>query len=262
MRHQRLIVLATASILVASAGSAAALVTSRRAAPPAAANSAPTPTRASSTTVQAQPAVTSTTSPRQVAGTRSTPATSPPRISDPARAADHLYQAWRDGDRRRARQFASAAAVDAMFAISPSRGLRFSHCSFRLAGYDCVYAFTSPGESPDAVMRVEGGASAGWRVVSVFVLEQQRISDPAKAADHLYQAWRDGDRQRARRFASAAAVDALFAVPRDLALTFSGCQYRDLGFDCAYTGDRVIGMRVQGGASAGYGVNSVSVRTA
>ncbi len=52
----------------------------------------------------------------------------------------------------------------------------------------------------------------------------------------------------------------MFAVPRDLAFTFSGCQYRQFGFDCAYTGDRTIAMRVEGGASAGYRVGAVSVR--
>lgn len=258
MRHRRLVIFAVAGALVASAGPAAALVTSRHAAPTATTTAGPT----SAPAVQPAPAASSTTAPPSAAGTPSTRSGTPVRISDPAKAADHLYQAWRAGDRQRALQFASAAAVDAMFAVPRSRTLRFSHCSFRLAGFDCIYAFVDPGESPDAVMRVEGGASAGWRVVSVFVLEQQRLSDPAKAADHLYRAWRAGDRQGALRFASATAVNAMFAVPRGIALTFSGCKYRDFGYDCRYTGDQVIIMRVNGGASAGYGVTAVTVRTA
>jgi hypothetical protein len=85
-----------------------------------------------------------------------------------------------------------------------------------------------------------------------------RISDPAEAADHLYDAWRDGDRRGAAKFASAAAVSTMFAVPRQV-LTFSGCAYQDGGYACTYTGDRVVVMRVDGGASVGYGVNAVTV---
>jgi hypothetical protein len=263
MRQQRIVIIAIGAVLAASLGTAVALVSGRDAAPAATAGgsvptTAPAPPSSAaqpqpSTTAPAQPAATSTTSPRHTESTRGIE-----RITDPAKAADHLYDAWRDGDRRDATKFASAEAVDAMFAVERSRGLKFSHCSFRLAGFDCVYVFTQPSESPDAIMRVEGGASAGWRVVSVWVLEQQRLSDPAKAAGHLYDAWRAGDRRDAAKFASAGAVSTMFAVPRQV-LTFSGCAYQGGGYDCTYTGDRVVVMRVDGGASIGYGVNAVSV---
>jgi hypothetical protein len=49
------------------------------------------------------------------------PAPAPtPRISDPALAARHLFDAWQARDRQHALQAASATAVRALFAISPS----------------------------------------------------------------------------------------------------------------------------------------------
>jgi hypothetical protein len=146
-----------------------------------------------------------------------------------------------------------------MFAVARDRGLRFSHCTNRLGGFDCIYVFTTPGESPDAVLRVEGGASAGYRVTSVFVLEQQRISDPARAARLLIDAWAAGDRQRALRLARPAVVDALFQAPRRPMPSFAGCPYRAFGFDCtyAYRGGGALVLRVEGGASVGYGVAAV-----
>jgi hypothetical protein len=181
----------------------------------------------------------------------------PQRISDPVAAARWLYDSWRAGDRRRALRFAGSTAVDAMFAVSPSRSLRYSHCNYRLAGYDCIFAFATPTPSPDAVMRVEGGASAGYRVTSVFVLEQQRISDPKQAAALLVAAWLAGDRPLALRRASADVVDALFRLARTPAPAFAGCQYREGGFDCTYHGAQPFVLRVTGGASAGYGVTAI-----
>ena len=181
----------------------------------------------------------------------------PQRISDPVAAARWLYDSWRASDRRRALRFASSAAVDAMFAVSPGRSLRYSHCNLRQAGFDCVFAFATPTPSPDAVMRVEGGASAGYRVTSVFVLEQQRISDPKQAAALLVAAWLAGDRTLALHRAPADVVDALFRLARTPAPVFTGCQYRDGGFDCAYHSAQSFVLRVTGGASAGYRVTAI-----
>ncbi len=181
-------------------------------------------------------------------------------ISDPASAAAWLYEAWRAKDRARALRFANRQAVDALFIVSRERSLRYSHCNHRLTGYDCIYAFTAPSESPDAIFRVEGGALAGYRVTSVSILEQQRISDPARAAARLYDAWLANDRPRALQAADQATVDTIFAVPRTHPPAPSGCAYRDFGFDCTYTGDYIIVIRVEGGASVGYGVVSIAVR--
>jgi hypothetical protein len=224
----------------------------------------PTQTEPASTAPTSSAAATSTAASPTSAPSTPAPATptkavtqAPQRISDPVVAARWLYDSWRAGDRRRALRFASSTAVDALFAVSPSRSLRYSHCNLRLAGFDCVFVFATPTPSPDAVMRVEGGASAGYRVTSVFVLEQQRISDPKQAAALLVAAWLAGDRPLALRRAPAQVVDTLFRLARTPAPTFTGCQYRDVGFDCTYTGAQSFVLRVTGGASAGYSVTAI-----
>jgi hypothetical protein len=147
-----------------------------------------------------------------------------------------------------------------MFAVSPTRALRYSHCNSRLAGFDCIFAFAAPTPSPDAVMRVEGGASAGYRVTSVFVLEQQRISDPKQAATLLVAAWLAGDRPLALRRSPAHVVDTLFGMTRTPTPVLRDCQYRDVGYDCTYTGAHTFVLRVDGGASAGYRVTAIRIQ--
>jgi hypothetical protein len=221
--------------------------------------SAPTSTAASAPTTAPPATAPSTTRPVPATSTTAAAIQEPQRISEPVAAARWLYDSWRAGDRRRALRFASSTAVDAMFAVSPSRSLRYSHCTYRLAGYDCIFAFATPTPSPDAVMRVEGGASAGYRVTSVFVLEQQRISDPKQAAALLVAAWLADDRPLALRRASTDVVDALFRLARTPAPAFTGCQYRDGGFDCTYHGASAFVLRVTGGASAGYRVTAIRI---
>lgn len=88
-----------------------------------------------------------------------------------------------------------------------------------------------------------------------------RISDPQVAASRLYEAWRAGRRPAALRVATPEAVDKLFGVRRR-AMRFEGCRNREEGgFQCIYRDARLdlsLAMEVDGGASAGYSVISVS----
>ncbi len=89
-----------------------------------------------------------------------------------------------------------------------------------------------------------------------------RVSDPQVAASRLYEAWRAGRRAAALRVATAEAVDKLFGVRRR-AMKFEGCRSREEGgFQCVYRDARLdlsLAMEVDGGASAGYSVTSVSL---
>lgn len=88
-----------------------------------------------------------------------------------------------------------------------------------------------------------------------------KISDPAVAAKRLYAAWQKHDRKAARAVASSAAVSKLFSA-RFHTLAFQGCERGDEGFQCVYhdakEGLYDVAFTVEGGASAGYGVTSVS----
>lgn len=88
-----------------------------------------------------------------------------------------------------------------------------------------------------------------------------RISDPKVAASRLYNAWRAGSRSAALRVATPEAVDKLFGVRRR-AMRFEGCHNKEEGgFQCVYRDARLdlsLAMEVDGGASAGYSVTSVS----
>ncbi len=88
-----------------------------------------------------------------------------------------------------------------------------------------------------------------------------RITDPKVAASRLYNAWRAGRRSAALRVATPEAVDKLFGVRRR-AMKFVGCRNKDEGgFQCVYRDARLdlsLALEVDGGASAGYSVVSVS----
>lgn len=88
-----------------------------------------------------------------------------------------------------------------------------------------------------------------------------RISDPKVAASRLYEAWRAARRPAALRVATPEAVDKLFGVRRR-AMKFEGCRNKEEGgFQCVYRDARLdlsVAMEVDGGASAGYSVVSVS----
>ncbi len=179
----------------------------------------------------------------------------PPRMTTPALAAQHLLRAWQAHDRAAALQGASRQAVDAVFARSPGslRNPALSGCSNRAGGYDCAYSAGLTWLR----FRVEGGASAGYRVQRAMFGD--RISDPATAAWRLYQAWAAGDYWTALAWGRPEAVRALFALPHER-YAFKGCALvPPLGpYRCKWeTARREISIYVTGGASVGYGINKV-----
>jgi hypothetical protein len=248
------VVIVAASVAVA-AGAGAALVATQRGGAPTGSTLAATSSPATS-----GPPATSAAAASRVAATSRPPAgAAPPRVSDPAVAAGRLFGAWRAGDRRRALQVATAAAVDDLFAVTTSSPPRFAGCRSQLPRFRCHYWI------PDAVgvfyvdMLVEGGASAGYRVVAVEA--PLRFTSPADAAKHLMKAWAADDRAEARKAASRAAVDALWAGLHDRAHppSFAGCSAAGGGFDCAWAAaGSGLTMRAVGGASAGWSVEAVA----
>jgi hypothetical protein len=182
----------------------------------------------------------------------------PPRMTTPALAAQHLLRAWQAHDRAAALQGASRPAVDAVFARSPGslRNPALSGCSNRAGGYDCAYSAGLTWLR----FRVEGGASAGYRVQRAMFAD--RISDPATAAWGLYRAWAAGDYWTALAWGRPEAVRALFAAPRGR-YAFRGCELAPRGsgvisFICRWAATRRgISIYVAGGASAGYGIAKV-----
>jgi predicted lipid-binding transport protein (Tim44 family) len=188
------------------------------------------------------------------------PTTSPP-IADPAQAARQLFQAWQAGDQQHARQAATPSAVRTLFAFTPTPKLGFAGCRFSSHGYDCFYTSTDVGLWY-LDMQVEGGASAGYRVVSVNT--QTRFGSPDAAARYVAKAWLENDRAKARRAASETVVHALWSRLGDRAygLRFNGCTFRDInsGSDCAF-GYTTVGlgftMQVKGGANLGWQVVAI-----
>jgi hypothetical protein len=262
MLRPRLAIAALITAAAVAGGITAGVISSHRAA------AAPTTTaQPSATTGQPQPVPTTTTSAATTVSTARAPTThattgepsGPLRISDPAKAADHLFDAWQSGrDSRLALLAASTQAVQTLFAIEPTPRPRFSGCQFRNLGFACRYGYSDANGVLLIDMRVEGGASAGYRVVSVEA--PLRFSTPNASAKHLLDTWRAGDRAAALQAASKSAVNAMFSLadrsdpPKPL-----GCTFRSIGFDCAYTSDagRLV-MRVEGGASAGWFVVAVT----
>ncbi len=69
------------------------------------------------------------------------------------------------------------------------------------------------------------------------------LDTPEDASVHLYESWRQGDRQRALRYASEAAVNELFRTsfdPRGADWEFAGCDEldhtaADPGFSCFFS---------------------------
>jgi predicted lipid-binding transport protein (Tim44 family) len=252
---------ALATVVAVAVGSTAAVLTTHR----------PTATGGTVVTTQ-QPATAAppptTTSPstgpqthRPTQPTTPQPPTTSPPISDPAQAARQLFQAWQAGDQPRARQAATPSAVRTLFAFTPTPELRFTSCRFSSLGYDCFYTSTDVGLWY-LDMRVEGGASAGYRVVSVNA--QMRFGNPDAAAKYVVKAWLEGDRAKARRAASETVVDALWNRLGDRAHRprFNGCTFRgiDRGSDCAF-GYTTVGLgftlQVKGGASLGWQVVAI-----
>lgn len=86
-----------------------------------------------------------------------------------------------------------------------------------------------------------------------------KISNPEVAAKRLYSAWKANNRRAARKVASAAAVNQLFQKRWSKPdMKFMGCENRAGGYDCSYYYEGgALSMRVEGGASAGYHVESI-----
>ncbi len=192
--------------------------------------------------------------------THPTPAPTP-RIADPALAARHLFDAWQAGDRQRALQAATPTAVRTLFAFAPTQGLRFTGCRFLSLGYDCGYLSADVGLYY-IDMRVQGGASAGYRVVAIDA--QMRFGSPDAAAKYVMSAWLADDRAEARNAASETVVDALWSRLRDRSHPprFTGCTFRDInrGSDCDFDSTTVglgFTMQVKGGALLGWHVVAI-----
>jgi hypothetical protein len=95
-------------------------------------------------------------------------------------------------------------------------------------------------------------------------MQPGKITEPGVAASRLYEAWHRRNRAAALKVAERETVDKLFGV-RWRAMRSKGCQRRDEGgFQCVYydaKNDLSLAVNVSGGASSGYGVESVSFST-
>jgi hypothetical protein len=273
MSRSRLVIAALAVVAVAAGGVAAGLATMRGPAAATVTTVATPPTTARepaslvSTTGSAGAGAaraTTTTGPRPAATSTTDANAEPGRISDPAKAAAHLFDAWQAVDHERALEFASAAAVRTLFAIDPYPRPRFGGCQPRDLGFDCRYGYPNANGILLLDLRVTGGASAGYRVVSVTA--PLRFSDPASSAKHLLDSWRAGDRVAALGAASAKAVDAIFRLADRAHPPAPGaCSFVDPahGYRCIdLVPDGRLELGVTGGASAGWVVTSVAKVTA
>ena len=86
-----------------------------------------------------------------------------------------------------------------------------------------------------------------------------RPSKPEQAADGLFNAWKANDRQTASRFASARAVDDLFAArSRGDGMESHGCQPLGGQFECSwrYEGGGLV-MTVQEAPEGGFIVDAI-----
>jgi hypothetical protein len=186
-----------------------------------------------------------------------------PRIPDPAMAARQLFDAWQAGNQRHALGAATPAAVHTLFAFKPSQAnqLRFEGCHSSSPGYHCGYLSTNVGLYY-LDMAVQGGASAGYRVVSIDA--EMRFGSPDDAAKYLMHAWLANDRADARNAASNTVIDALWNQLRDRSNPprFTGCTFQDgnHGADCTFNSTTVglgLTMQVKGGALLGWHVEAV-----
>ncbi len=176
MLRTRLAIAALVTIVAAAGGITAGVVSAHRNAAaldrPATTVRAPattvTPPTAPTTTIHGAGGTPTTGRTTDVTETTGTP-TAPPRVPDPKVAARRLFDAWQEGDRKAALQVASPGAVRALFAVEPTPVPHFSNCRSRNLGFDCQYGYHQDSGLWFIVMRVEGGASAGYRVVSVEV---------------------------------------------------------------------------------------------
>ena len=259
MLHPRPALVALATVVAVAAGITAAVITAHP--PTTASGGAVVTTQPPATT--APPATTSPPAgPRDGGPTQPThqpPAT--PRISDPALAARQVFDAWQARDQQRALQAATPSAVRTLFAFAPATGLRFTGCQSLSLGYHCGYLSADVGLYY-LDMRVEGGASAGYLVVSIDA--EMRFGGPDAAAKYVMSAWLGDDRAQARNAASDAVVDALWNHLRDRSHPprFASCSFRgmDWGSDCTFFSTTMgpgLTMQVKGGALLGWHVEAI-----
>ena len=79
----------------------------------------------------------------------------------PEVAARTLFEGWQAGDRAKASQFATQAAVDVVFS-RPAFTLDFAGCDAEGAGFACSYET----ETEELKMTLTGSATTGYRVES------------------------------------------------------------------------------------------------
>ncbi len=107
-------------------------------------------------------------------------------------------------------------------------------------------------------------AHAATVAAAATTAQRGKITDPAAAAARLYNAWKGRNRVAALKVAGRETVDKLLGV-RWRAMQSKGCARRDEGgFQCIYydaKSDLALSINVEGGASAGYAVESVSFST-
>ncbi len=260
MLHPRPALAALATVVAVAVGISAGVLTTHR--PTTATGAAVVTTQLPDTT--GPPATTSPAAGpgagRPTQPTPQPPATAP-RLSDPALAARQVFEAWQAGNQQRALQAATPSAVRTLFAFAPTQGLRFTGCRFLSLGYDCGYLSADVGLYY-IDMRVQGGASAGYRVVAIDA--QMRFGSPDAAAKYVMSAWLADDRAEARNAASETVVDALWNRLGDRAHRprFTGCTFRDInrGSDCDFDSTTVglgFTMQVKGGALLGWHVVAI-----
>jgi hypothetical protein len=90
------------------------------------------------------------------------------------------------------------------------------------------------------------------------------LTTPQAAAEHLYHAWQAGDRATALLAASAAAVDEIFTMAWTAdTYFFGGCTEPTAPSECDYNwSGGIIAMMIEGDATAGFRVVSVSAGSA
>jgi hypothetical protein len=79
----------------------------------------------------------------------------------PEVAARTLYDGWQAGDRTKASQFATQAAVDVVFA-RPAFALDFAGCDAEASGFACSFET----DTEELKMTLSGNATSGFRVES------------------------------------------------------------------------------------------------
>lgn len=120
------------------------------------------PTATASATEAATPSA--SPSPSATVGTSPSATADPQKLTDPADAARHLFDAWKAGDRTRALKFADQKAVDEVFS-RPYTGPdpEFMGCDHEVDHYFCRFRY----EGGSTTYRVDGGVSAGYQVTEV-----------------------------------------------------------------------------------------------